>query len=463
MPDKPVRFLLADDGSADLGILPTLMHREGLEFHRAGTLDEALGMLRRQDHHLVFVDAQADGSMARDLAAAMRGDEAICAVPLIVVNADHRWSDGLPAGRAASGIDYIPGPVDPVMLQSRAEVFFRLARQSKDLELQRRELHRAAGDRDVALASLRAHADNSPLALIECDDRLIVRSWSLGAARIFGPSAVEMIGQPLAAAGRFAPETLAMWAAWLGGADLLARHSAEISATGVAGEIHCEIYGSVLVAPAGGSASLSLQILDVTERHRAEAVHTALVRELNHRIRNTLANVQAIARQTLRSARDLPDFETRFNGRLQALARAHAVLSDITWTGASLNDLVEEQVKAGVLDRESLPLGGLPVSLTPENMLRLALVLHELGTNAARHGARSRPGGRVDLDWHVEDAELVITWRESGGPQVMAPARRGFGSALIASGVGDSRVSVEWLIEGVIWTIRVGSGFQIRA
>ncbi len=463
MPDNPVRFLLAEDGSADLGILPTLMHRERLEFHRASSTDDAVTMLQRQDYHLVFVDALASHAIARALAEAMRRDERTREIPIIVVNADRPWSDGLLSGHAADGIDYIPGPVDPIMLKSKAEVFFRLARQSKDLELQRRELHRTAGDRDFALASLRAHADNSPLALIECDEGLIVRNWSLGAARIFGPSAVEMIGQPLASAGRFAPETLEMWASWLGGSDLLARHSAEIRAKGVAGEIHCEIYGSVLGAPAAGKASLSLQILDVTERHRAEAVHTALVRELNHRIRNTLANVQAISRQTLRNARDLGDFETRFNGRMQALARAHAVLSDITWAGASLNELVAEQIGAGILDPDSLREGALPVSLTPENMLRLALVLHELGTNAQWHGARSVPGGRVTLDWHVEDDELVITWRETGGPAVTAPVRRSFGSALIASGVGDSRVSVDWQPQGVIWTIRVSSGFQIRA
>lgn len=462
MPDKPVRFLLAYDGSADLGILPTLMHREGLEFHRAASVDEAIVMLQAQDYHLAFVDALAGDSIARTLAPAMRSDERTRDIPLIVVNADHRWHEGLLAGHAADGIDYIPAPVDPIMLKSRAEVFFRLGRQSKDLELQRRELSRAAGDRDFALASLRAHAENSPLALIECDESMIVRSWSLGAARIFGPSAVEMVGQPLANAGRFTAETLEMWAGWLGEGDLMTRHSATIRARGMADEIHCEIYGSVLPAPGPGRALLSLQILDVTERHRAEAVHTALVRELNHRIRNTLANIQAISRQTLRSARDLRDFETRFNGRMQALARAHSVLSDITWTGASLNGMMREQIEAGVLEPDSLPPHPLPVSLTPENMLRLALVLHELGTNATWHGARSVPGGRVVIDWFAEADELVITWRETGGPAVSRPARRGFGSALIASGVGDSRVTVDWLPDGVLWTIRVGSGFQIH-
>src|SRR5690606_13302641 len=151
------------------------------------------------------------------------------------------------------------------------------------------------------------------------------------------------------------------------------------------------------------------------------------------------------------------------SGRLQALARAHSILSDVTWSSASLGQVIDDQIRAGTLDADSLDRSGPEVSLSPENTLRLALVLHELGTNATKYGALSRQGGRISLRWHVEGEDLVLIWRESGGPAVSAPQSHGFGSTLIATGVGDSRAEVDWHPEGVVWTIRISRGFDIAA
>lgn len=463
MPDRPIRFLLVDDVAENLIALEALLVREGLEIHKARSGAEALELMLMQDFQLAFVDVQMPGMNGYELAELMRGTERTRSIPIIFVTAAELSEARRFRGYEAGGVDYIFKPIDPVILQSKAEVFFRLGRQAKDLERQRDELRESARTRDLALASLRAHADNSPLALVECDDDLTVNGWSLGAERILGIAPAAMIGQPLAHAGLFPNETLAMLANWIAGADSLARHTAEVVAETAAGRIHAELYGSVLTDPASGRASLSLQLLDVTERHRAEEVRSLLVGELNHRIKNTLANVQAIARQTLRHSRDLDDFGMRFSGRLQALARAHSILSDVTWSSASLDELLDDLIRAGTLDPDSLHRSGPQIGLSPENTLRMALVLHELVTNAAKYGALSVPEGRIQLHSALENGELTLVWREIGGPPVTPPAAPGFGSTLIEAGTGDHEASVDWRAEGAVWTIRIRNGFTCAA
>ncbi|MFE3836230.1 response regulator [Pseudogemmobacter sonorensis] len=463
MPNRPIRFLLVDDIHENMVALEALLRRDGLEIHMARSASEALEMMLVEDFQLAFVDVQMPGINGYELAELMRGTERTREIPIIFVTAADRNEARRFRGYEAGGVDYIFKPIDPVILKSKAEVFYRLARQAKDLELQRDELREIARARDLASASLRAHADNSPLALVECDADLTVRGWSGGAERIFGIPADRVIGRFLGDAGCLHADTMAMLAGWIGSLDSLARHTAEVVARRDDRDIHCELYGSVLVDPAQGRPSLSLQILDVTERHQAEKVRSLLVGELNHRIKNTLANVQAIMRQTVRTSGDLRSFSERFSGRLQALARAHSILSDVTWSSASLGQVIDDQIEAGTLDAESLDRSGPEVSLSPENTLRLALALHEMGTNAAKYGALSQPGGRVGLSWRAEGEDLVLVWRESGGPKVAVPVARGFGSTLIATGIGDNRADVVWHPEGVVWTIRISRGFELRA
>lgn len=461
MPNRPIRFLLVDDVCENMVALEALLRREGLEVHMARSANEALEMMLVTDFQLAFVDVQMPGINGYELAELMRGTERTREIPIIFVTAADRSEARRFRGYEAGGVDYIFKPIDPVILKSKAEVFFRLARQARDLERQRDELRGIAHARDLAIASLRAHSDNSPLALVECDSDLTVRGWSGGAARIFGIAAETVIGRKLNEVGCFDDETPRMLSGWLNSHDALARHTAEVVAKGHSGEIHCELYGSVLADPAHGGLSLSLQILDVTERHQAEKVRLLLLRELNHRIKNTLANVQAIMRQTMRTSDDMSGFRDRFSGRVHALARAHSILSDVTWSSASLGQVIDDQIRAGTLDGDSLDRSGPEVALAPENTLRLALALHELGTNAAKYGALSVPGGRVGLNWRIEGSELVLVWRESGGPSVTAPRAPGFGTTLISTGIGDNRAEVDWRPEGVVWTIRVGRGFEV--
>ena len=162
-----------------------------------------------------------------------------------------------------------------------------------------------------------------------------------------------------------------------------------------------------------------------------------LVRELNHRVKNTLATVQSIANQTLRGTPDPAQFIEKFQARLQALSRAHTSLTQRSWESADIIDLVRDQLALDG-DSERVSIIGPRAFLTPQSAVALALVLHELGTNARKYGSLSSTAGRVDVQWTTINAEPAIhlQWTESGGPSVQVPARRGFGITLIEKSLG---------------------------
>jgi PAS domain S-box-containing protein len=175
-------------------------------------------------------------------------------------------------------------------------------------------------------------------------------------------------------------------------------------------------------------------LVDISERKEAEERQQLLIRELNHRVKNTLATVQAIAGQTLRGTRSPTDFVAGFSGRVQALARAHALLTHSTWRGAGVMDLVRDQLLLGGPDDDRIACSGPSLMLEPQPALHLALALHELGTNARRHGALSASGGRLAVSWKVQSnggRNLLLHWVETDGPAVSAPAARGFGTSLV--------------------------------
>ncbi|MFC3630833.1 response regulator [Paracoccus angustae] len=460
MSDSPIRFLIVDDIAENIQALDALLRRDGLAVDHARSATEALELMLVHDYALAFLDVHMPGTDGYELAELMRSIERTRGVPIIFVTAAERDETRRFRGYEAGAVDYIFKPIDPVVLKSKAEVFFRIGRQARDLQQQRDEMERIARDRDSAANRLRAHTDNSPLAFVTLDQDLTVRDWSQGAERMFGSAAAAVMGRSALDGGWLDPAAAATLRDWLCPGDGAApRHSAEISLGHASrGPIPCAIYGSILMD--GGRRTLSLQILDITERKRAEEVRSLLIGELNHRIKNTLANVQAIARQGLRRSTGLEDFEQSFGGRLQALSRAHSILSESTWSNAPLDQMIDDQIRVGTLDGDRLRRSGPAVQLTPDTMLRMALALHELGTNAAKYGALSVPEGVVHLDWALEGAGICLRWRESGGPPVVPPARGGFGSDLIAAVAGgeEGAVSVDWQPGGVVWTIRLREG-----
>ena len=192
-------------------------------------------------------------------------------------------------------------------------------------------------------------------------------------------------------------------------------------------------------------------------RVRAEERQAVLNEELSHRLKNTLALVQAIATQTLRRVSDRVPVEA-FEQRIHALATAHDVLLQRSLASARIGDVVTA-VLANFRLAERFATSGTEFDLGPRTTMSLSLLLHELATNASKYGALSRESGRIAVGWRVEnegaDAEVVLTWRERGGPPVTPPTGRGFGSRLIRMGlVGTGGVAIDYHVDGLTAEMR---------
>jgi PAS domain S-box-containing protein len=232
-------------------------------------------------------------------------------------------------------------------------------------------------------------------------------------------------------------------------------------ATAAAGERWVEGKGRMVVDEHGRPLRMTGVCMDVTPRKRAEQRIDLVLRELRHRVKNLLAVVRSLAAQTLRHAPSLEAFDQAFQGRLAGLAGAHDLLVDTNWEGASLRALVVAQLSPWLEQQDRLRLAGDEVTLPANAALTLGMTLHELATNAAKHGALSTAVGEVDVSWRHEPAaaggQLVLLWQERGGPEVSPPERRSFGTRLIEDGIAyefGGEVNLEFLPPGVRCELR---------
>jgi PAS domain S-box-containing protein len=290
-------------------------------------------------------------------------------------------------------------------------------------------------DADRANQVLVALVESSQDAIVSKDLNGIIQTWNRGAERLFGYSSEEVVGKSISI---LIP-------------DDHADEEPEILRRVSNGE-RVETYETVRRRKDGSLVDVSLTISpvkdhagriiaaskiarDITDRKRAEEQQKLLVREIKHRVKNTLATVQAIARQTLPNAsRDELD---AFAGRLQALAGAHDLLTSENWNRSPLSDVVLRAISAfDDVAKERFSIDGRnEVWIDADKSAGLTMVLHELATNAIKYGALSNDSGRVELAWETrqekDQLHLSFRWTEVGGPPVQVPERRGFGSSLI--------------------------------
>jgi two-component sensor histidine kinase len=205
-------------------------------------------------------------------------------------------------------------------------------------------------------------------------------------------------------------------------------------------------------------------MMDITRRKDSERRQQLLLQELNHRVKNTLAVVQSIASQTLRSRRDPEHFVTAFTSRIGTLARSHDLLTRNVWQGASLKEVVEGALSTFQTEAGAIEVSGPDATLIADDTVALSLVLHELATNAAKYGSLSLPGGKLAVAWTIADAGpdryVDLHWRESGGPPVTAPDSEGFGSRLITalSRQLGGTVTLDYRPDGLVCDLR----FKLR-
>jgi PAS domain S-box-containing protein len=421
----PVKFLLVDDVPENLVALEGLLRRDGLKIMTAQSGTEALELLLANDFALALLDVQLPTMDGFELAEIMRGTGRTRRVPIIFLTAVATDERRRFMGYESGAVDYLIKPIDPHVLRRKAEVFF-------ELDQQRRELVRQRDEMSESEERFRRSVVQAPTPMMLFDDHghvLVVNDeWKT----LSGYEQTEIA-------------TIRDWAARAHGdnADAVLAHlqnaivnpervRAEFDLTTKSGDkITWDLLASAVGRTADGR-NLHLWVAhDITARKQAERIQQLLMGELNHRVKNTLATVQAIAQQTLRFSGDPAKFAASFNGRLQALSRAHSMLSDATWKGADVRELVYDQMSLGAIDERRITISGLPVSLEPQQALHVALMLHELTTNANKYGALANPDGVISIGWKVQDDRLNISWIERCNLPVATPEHRGFGTTLI--------------------------------
>ena len=227
------------------------------------------------------------------------------------------------------------------------------------------------------------------------------------------------------------------------------------------------ISGEAVEDEGGTTVGAVVAVSDIDDRKAAEASQDILNRELSHRLKNTLAMVQSIATQTLRNASSLPAAQEALAARLVVLGKAHDVLLLGHAETANVPDLVQGALALHENTATRFHVSGPNLFIGPSAALMLGLVLHELATNATKYGALSNASGQVDVRWHVvgagDEAEFRMDWQERGGPPVVPPSRKGFGSRLIERGLGGGRVAIRYETAGVGCTVNVPlASLQLR-
>lgn len=226
-------------------------------------------------------------------------------------------------------------------------------------------------------------------------------------------------------------------------------------------------WASLFISPvcdeAGEVVQHFISLADFT-KHREKQTHCEmLIDELNHRVKNTLSTVQSITRQALRASADPNVVKELIESRIFALSRSHDLLTQHNWEGADLRDLVGTALEPWRVANgraERFEIEGDSIRLVPKATLALGIAFHELATNAVKYGALSNDVGMIRIAWHTETRpsgeQLIFNWREKGGPVVVPPTHKGFGSQIIERGLAhelQAKVSLEYLPEGLVCTI----------
>lgn len=327
-----------------------------------------------------------------------------------------------------------------------------LARDAADL-IERSEADRALRASRLQFRWLASIVESSNDAIISQDIDGIITSWNKGAEQIFGSLAEEVIGKPITVL--LPPERLHE-------EDLILQRIQHGDGVDNFETIGRRKDGSLIdlsltVSPVrntnGKVVGASRIARDITERKRSEAQIAALAREAEHRTKNLLANVRAMVQ--LSQANTPADLKQAIEGRFEALANVQSLFAQSRWRGAELGHLIRQELLPYSRDEEKrTQIDGPTVMLKPDLAQTIAVVLHELATNAAKYGALSAARGRVRVEWRrAEDGRrLVLRWTETGGPLVTPPTRKGFGTDVIETMIRSNdggEIQMNWRAEGL--------------
>jgi PAS domain S-box-containing protein len=459
---EKVNVLLVDDQPEKLLAYEVILGDLNENLVKTSSASEALQYLLKNEVAVVLVDVCMPDLDGFQLAAMIREHPRFQKTAIIFISAIHLSDMDRLRGYAMGAVDYVPVPVIPDVLRAKVRIFAELFRKTRELEqlnmkLERRVAERTA-DMEASNARLKQSEQGRSLALAagqmgswEWEIGSNELKWDEGQHRIFG---VEPRNFQLTAENT---RSLVHPDDWVSPEQIVQRMSKsartqqfEFRVLRPNGETRwCTGTAAASVDAAGRVVRISGVTIDITDRKEAEERQALLAREVDHRARNALAVIQSIIRLT--RARSVEDYVAAIEGRIKALARAHTLLSDSRWHGADLATLVAEELDP-YRTGERIAIAGPDISLQPSTAQGLALALHELATNAAKHGALSSESGKVSLNWQLRPDALILNWAESDGPQIAAPAARNFGLRVIRASIEQQlggEATFDWNVQGL--------------
>jgi PAS domain S-box-containing protein len=307
--------------------------------------------------------------------------------------------------------------------------------------------------------SIRLAVEGAGMAAWEMDLETMVGTWTGNRFDLLGlPRPIDGRGTVEAWLERIVPQdrpTVAAAAAlcFAEGVPFTLEYRVTRADTGEERWLHS--YGNRIDARPGEPARFVGISFDITAAKRAEQHQRLLINELNHRVKNTLAIVQAISHQSFAGENLSRGARRAFEGRLAALSAAHNLLTEQNWEGASIHQVISDGM-AAYHAGERVTIEGPDLPLAPKTSVSLAMAVHELATNATKYGSLSNATGRIDIDWEIEGDRLRLVWRETGGPPVTMPAKRGFGSRMIERGLSaelGGTARIDFAPQGLICTV----------
>ena len=460
--NEKVNVLLVDDQPDKLLAYEVILHELNENLVKTSSAREALQFLLKNDVAVILIDVCMPELDGFQLAAMLRDHPRFSETAIIFISAIHLTDVDRLRGYAMGAVDYVPVPVIPDVLRAKVKVFVELYRKTRELEQLNLKLERHVAERTAELEASNVRLVQSEqgrsLALAagqmgswEWDIAANRGWWDEGQYRISGvePKNFQITTDNIR--NLLHPDD------WEPLRQVVLRmakgertQQVEFRVRRPNGELRwCTGTAAASVDAAGNVARISGVTIDVTERKEAEERQVLLAREVDHRARNALAIIQSIIRLT--RAKTVDDYVATVEGRIKALALAHTLLSDSRWHGADLGTLVTEEF-APYRSGNKIELKGPNVSLSPATAQGIALALHELATNAAKHGALSSLKGRVSLTWQLQSDILTLHWVESGGPPIKTPSARSFGLKVIKASIEQQlggKATFEWNPKGL--------------
>jgi PAS domain S-box-containing protein len=472
-----VNILLVDDQPAKLMSYEVILQNLGEHLLKATSGREALEHLLRSDIAVVLVDVCMPDLDGFQLAAMIREHPRFQKTAIIFISAIHLSDMDRLRGYEMGAVDYVPVPVIPEVLRAKVKVFAELYRKTRQLERLNAELEHRVAQRTAELEASTGRLSDSEqrrsLALVagnmgswDWDRQKADCFWDAGQCRIFGVDPASFIVTAENVKALIYPDD---WPRLQHAMDQLffekRSHQTEFRVRRPDGDVRwCLGTAAPTIDESGRIVRVSGVTVDITERKESEMRQVLLAREVDHRAKNALAIVQSIVRLT--RAENIGTYVKAVEGRIQALSRAHTVLSHSRWQGADLAGLVEEELAPYRGDiGERIETAGPAVSLQPASAQTLTLALHELATNAVKYGALSSMAGRLRLSWDMTSTELVLHWEETGGPRARKPAQLGFGTRIIVASVEGQlggQASFNWHERGLHCVLTIPRGEKIE-